>query len=61
LAGFAGIAAAGKSIEMLLTAGFEELKPVTSGNTKAVLVHTSDFDPANAGGVIGSPALSIFL
>ena len=61
MAGFAGIAAAGKSIEMMLTAGFEELKPVLSGNTKAVLVHTADFDPANAGGVIGSPALSIFL
>lgn len=61
MAGFAGIAAAGKSIEMLLTAGFEEFQPVSSGNTKAVLVHTIDFDPANAGPNIGSPALSIFL
>ena len=61
MAGFAGIAAAGKSIEMMLTAGFEELKPVSSGNTKAVLVHTTDFDSGNVGQNIGSPALSIFL
>ena len=61
MAGFAGIAAAGKSIEMLLTAGFEEFQPVSSGNTRAVLVHTIDFDATNASGNIGSPALSIFL
>jgi len=61
LAGFAGIAAAGKSIEMLLTAGFEELQPVTGSNTKAVLVNTVDFESGNVSNNIGSPALSIFL
>ena len=61
MAGFAGIAAAGKSVEMLLTAGFEESQPVTGSNTKAVLVHTVDFESANTGHNIGSPALSIFL
>ncbi len=61
MAGFAGIAAAGKSIEMLLTAGFEELQPVTGSNTKAVLVNTVDFESGNVSNNIGSPALSIFL
>jgi hypothetical protein len=63
LAGFAGIAAAGKSIEMLLNACFEELQPLEPpGNkTKAVLVRTSDFEKDNIGTQIGSPALSIFL
>lgn len=61
MAGFAGIAAAGKSIEMLLTAGFEELQPVNGSNTKAVLVHTIDFETTNVANNIGSPALSIFL
>ena len=61
MAGFAGIAAAGKSIEMLLTAGFEEFQPIDGNNTKAVLVHTIDFEPNNVSANIGSPALSIFL
>lgn len=61
MAGFAGIAAAGKSIEMLLTAGFEELQPVTGSTTKAVLVNTVDFESGNHAHHIGSPALSVFL
>jgi Pvc16 N-terminal domain len=61
LAGFAGIAAVGKSIEMLLTAGFTEFQPVGGSNTKAVLVHTIDFETNNVANNIGSPALSIFL
>ena len=61
MAGFAGIAAAGKSIEMLLNACFEELQPVTGMKTKAVLVRTIDFEPTKIATSIGSPALSIFL
>jgi Pvc16 N-terminal domain len=68
LAGFAGIAAAGRSIEMLLNSCFEDLQPLDPpppeppGNkTKAVLVRTSDFESANVPTRIGSPALSIFL
>ena len=68
MAGFAGIAAAGRSIEMLLNSCFEDLQPLDPpppeppGNkTKAVLVRTSDFEPANVNNRIGSPALSIFL
>jgi len=64
LAGFAGIAAAGKSIEMLLNSSFEELQPLEvppNNKTKAVLVRAIDFSPDKVGGSIGSPALSIFL
>jgi Pvc16 N-terminal domain len=68
LAGFAGIAAAGRSIEMLLNSCFEDLQPLDPpppeppGNkTKAVLVRTSDFEAANIATRIGTPALSIFL
>lgn len=68
MAGFGGIAAAGKSIEMLLNAGFEELQPLDpplpappGKKTKAVLVRTIDFDKHRITTSIGSPALSIFL
>jgi hypothetical protein len=63
LAGFAGIAAAGKSIEMLLNSCFEDLQPLDEQNnkTKAVLVRTTDFDPSNVSNSIGTRALSIFL
>ena len=60
MAGFAGIAAVGKSIEMLLNASFEEHQPV-SKKTKAALVRTSDFEQSAIVTSIGSPALSIFL
>jgi hypothetical protein len=65
LAGFAGIAATGKSIEMLVSAGFEELEPVGDPalpgfkKTKARLVDTVDFEKSALN--IGTPALSIFL
>lgn len=68
MAGFAGIAAAGKSIEMLLNANFEELQPLDppppappGKKTKAVLVRANDFDPTKVATTIGSPAVSIFL
>lgn len=68
MAGFAGIAAAGKSIEMLLNAGFEDLQPLDPpapqppGNkTKAVLVRTIDLASDKIATSIGSPALSILL
>jgi len=60
LAGFAGIAAVGKSMEMLLNAFFEEQQPVST-RTKVVLVRTGDFEQAARPTSIGSPALSIFL
>jgi hypothetical protein len=60
--GFNSIAAAGKSLERLLTAGFAQLPvPVSSKTTKAVLVRTEDFDSTSISTVIVRPALSIFL
>ena len=61
MAGFAGIAATGKSIERLLNAAFAEEEPVPGKKTRAVLVRTSDFEETNAATNIGSPALSVFL
>lgn len=67
MAGFAGIAAAGKSIEMLVGACFEDLEPVGDPalpgfkKTRARLVNTVDFESGKASLNIGSPALSIFL
>jgi hypothetical protein len=69
MAGFAGIAAVGKSIERLLNAAFEEEQQevnqqrwlVPNKKTKAVLVRTADFEENAIGTSIGSPALSIFL
>ncbi|HEX5082651.1 MAG TPA: DUF4255 domain-containing protein [Blastocatellia bacterium] len=58
MAGFAGIAAVSKSIEMLLNACFEENPPVGDKKTKALLVRTSDFEESTT---IGSPSLSVFL
>jgi hypothetical protein len=60
MASFAGIAAAGKSIERLLNRTFDDEQPVPGKKTKAVLVRTTDFDPASVGTQIGSPALSIY-
>lgn len=61
MAGFAGIAAASKSIERLLNACFAEDEPVPGKRTRAVLARTGDFEESNRASGIGSPAVSIFL
>ncbi len=61
MAGFAGIAAAGKSIEMMLNACFKDQQPVEGSKTKAVLVRTTDFETDKVSLSIGPTALSIFL
>jgi hypothetical protein len=61
MANHAAIAAAGKSIERLLNACFEENPPIPDKTTHAVLVRTDDFKEANVALNIGSPAVSIFL
>lgn len=61
MADFAGIAAAGKSIERVLNAAFDEEEPILNQKTRAVLVQTGDFAEAQAAINIGSPALSVFL
>ncbi len=60
VADFAAIAAAGRSIERLLHACFEEEEPVDGQRTRAVLVRSSDFDSTAIATAIGSPALSVF-
>lgn len=61
MAGFAAIAAAGKSIERMLTAAFADVPPITGKTTRAVLARTTDFEHKNIATSIGSPALSIYL
>jgi hypothetical protein len=63
MAGFAGIASAGRTIERLLNAAFAEEQPIPSPGprTRAILVRTTDFDPTVVATNIGSPALSIFI
>lgn len=61
MAGFAGIAGVGRSIERLLNAAFAEEQPIPGQRTQAVLVRTTDFEPGNVNANIGAPALSIFL
>ncbi len=60
MADYAVIAAAGRSIERMLNAAFEEEEPVDGSKTRAALVRTSDFEPNAVATSIGSPALSIF-
>jgi Pvc16 N-terminal domain len=62
MANFHSIAAAGKSIERLLTSAFAQAPvPVSGKTTKAYLVRTEDFDRASISSVIVRPAISIFL
>lgn len=63
MAGFAGIAAAGRTIERLLNAAFAEEQPIPSPGprTRAVLVRTADFEPSVVATSIGQTALSIFI
>src|SRR5262245_5082187 len=61
MADFAAIAAALKSIERLINAGFQDEQPVPDQKTHAVLVRTTDFTETLLPTNIGSPALSIFL
>lgn len=61
LAGFAAIAAAGKSIERFLNAAFTDVPPIAGKSTHAVLTRTTDFEFKNIATAIGSPALSVYL
>lgn len=61
MAGFEGIAGAGKSIERLLNAAFAEEQPVPGKRTRAILVRTTDFEQDNVKLIIGTSALTIFI
>lgn len=60
MAGFESMAAVGKSIERLLNHRFQEEEPVPERRTRAILIRTTDLEPANIRTAIGTPALSIF-
>lgn len=60
MATFTAIAAAGKSLERLLTSRFATDVPVPGSVSKAVLVRTDDFDLTDQS-VITPPVLTIFL
>jgi hypothetical protein len=59
VAGFGGIAAVGRSIELLLNAGYAAVEPVTGRTTKSKLVRTEDLDPPAP--TISRPGLSVLL
>lgn len=59
MAGFGGIAAVGKSIELLLNAGYAAVQPVDGATTTARLVRTEDLDPPAPS--ITRPGLSVLL
>jgi len=61
MADFGGIAAAGRSIERLLTHCFGEEEPVAGSRTRAVLIRTADLEPTAISTSIGTPALSVFI
>jgi len=64
VAGFACIAATGKSIERLINAAFLEEDPIPDSATrpKAVLIRTEDLEsPGTTASAIQPPVLSIFL
>jgi hypothetical protein len=61
VAGFASVAAVGKSIEAVLNAGYALVQPVEGHTTQAVLIQTEDLDPANEQTKIARPGLSILL
>jgi len=61
MAGFAAIAATGKSIERFLTAAFAQAQPIDGRTTRAVLATTTDFEPGTVASLIAAPAVSVFL
>jgi len=61
MAGFAAIAATGRSIERYLSTCFTDLQPVDGSLTRAVLTTTDDLDTVSVDSPIAPLALSIFL
>jgi hypothetical protein len=61
MAGFAAIAATGRSIERYLATCFAELQPVSGSLTRVVLTTTGDLDTEGVDSPIAPLALSIFL
>ena len=59
VAGFGSIAAVGKSLEMVLNAGFSAVPPIDNENSRAQLIQTEDLDPAEQ--TLIRPTVSILL
>ena len=59
VAGFGSIAAVGKSLEMVLNAGFSAVPPIDNENSRAQLIQTEDLDPAAQ--TLIRPTVSILL
>lgn len=59
VAGFGSIAAVGKSLEMVLNAGFSAAEPIDNENARAQLIQTEDLDPGSH--FLIRPTVSILL
>jgi hypothetical protein len=59
VAGFGSIAAVGKSLEMVLNAGFTAVPPITGETARAQLIQTEDLDPGSS--FLIRPTISILL
>ena len=59
MAGFGSIAAVGKSLEMVLNAGFSAVPPIAGENARAQLIQTEDLDPGSP--FLIRPTISILL
>src|SRR5689334_9574338 len=61
VASFRSIAAVGRSIELVLNAGFAAQEPIDDEVTRAVLIQTDDLDATNGQTLIVRPAVSWLL
>ncbi len=59
VAGFASIAAVGKSLELVLEAGFSAVEPIAGETARAQLIQTEDLDPNSQ--FLIRPTVSILL
>ena len=59
VAGFASIAAVGKSLELVLEAGFSAVEPIDGETARAQLIQTEDLDPNSQ--FLIRPTVSILL
>jgi hypothetical protein len=59
VAGFASIAAVGKSLELVLEAGFSAVEPIAGETSRAQLIQTEDLDPNSQ--FLIRPTVSILL
>lgn len=61
MASFPSISAAGKSMERLFNACFQEEEPIPGKKTRAMLLRTEELEKATFAATVTLPALSLFL